>query len=273
MNTISKILWAILAGIVMLWVGGGTPAEATRAEVCYEDVVKDVIEKETRTITKVKDGVITWTDWADWPGVGPVTDDGRARGPLPHNNEQPGTKGYREYRYVVVGSTTVKVEVKCPPEETTTTSSTTSTSVPEQSTTTTVQDTTTTLNETTTTVQQPTTIPPITGPATVPSTTPIPDECWIDDNPLTAIPAGSFTFYGPESERAIGTHSISGQPCGPTGVGCYLVRPCVPDIVYTTPPPTPTGTLPETGTSSWTLVALATAMLGAGAFAMKVARR
>jgi LPXTG-motif cell wall-anchored protein len=40
-----------------------------------------------------------WGPWADW-GADPVNDDGRARGPLPHDS---GPGWERQYRYVVVG--------------------------------------------------------------------------------------------------------------------------------------------------------------------------
>ena len=41
-----------------------------------------------------------WGPWTDWPGAGPLVDDGRARGPLPHGS---GEGWERQYRYVVVG--------------------------------------------------------------------------------------------------------------------------------------------------------------------------
>jgi LPXTG-motif cell wall-anchored protein len=135
MNTITKLIWAILAGIVMLWVGGATPAEATKP-------------------------------------------------PTVHQTTQP--------------------------------------------------------------------LPPITGPASVPSTAPIPDECWIDNNQANALPAGSFTFYNDTSNPgATGTHSISGIPCGP------LV-----DASTTTSPHQTE--LPDTGSENWAIavVALMSTMLG-----------
>lgn len=45
----------------------------------------------------------TWSQWTFW-GSPSLVDDGRDRGPLPHNNKTPGTVGYREYRYIVVGT-------------------------------------------------------------------------------------------------------------------------------------------------------------------------
>jgi hypothetical protein len=42
-----------------------------------------------------------WGPWTDWSGAGPLVDDGRARGPLPHGS---GDDWQRQYRYVVKGT-------------------------------------------------------------------------------------------------------------------------------------------------------------------------
>jgi hypothetical protein len=45
-----------------------------------------------------------WGPWTDWPDAGPLPDDGRDRGPLPHAS---GDGWERQYRYVVVGQISV----------------------------------------------------------------------------------------------------------------------------------------------------------------------
>lgn len=93
---------------------------------CYEQIAQmkyertvveygDVIEKETRTKSRKKEWDsnkhrLVWGEWSaysawtDWPGAGPVNDDGRARGPLKHGEHKGALlHWYREYRYVVVG--------------------------------------------------------------------------------------------------------------------------------------------------------------------------
>lgn len=270
MRIISKAMWALLAALVLLWVGGGTPLEATNTrDACYEDVVKDVIQKQTREIKNMKQGEPNWSEWTFWDNS-KVVDDGRARGPLPHNDKQPGKPGYREYRYVVVGSKTVKVKVDCPPEETTTTTEATTTTVAE--TTTTVAETTTTTEPEVTTTQPETTTteplvditattapPVITGPATPPSTERLGDVCFqhITGGPTLAV--GDFVYYGPQQvPEATGSTNISLSYCGP--------------IVETTPA-VPTGTLPETGASNWMVALIATMCLGLGGSALWAARR
>ena len=100
----------------------------------------------------------------------------------------------------------------------------------------------------------------INGPATVDTPSkPIPDECWLDSNPLTALPAGSFTIYG-DNLTAPGTHSRSGMACGPVEVA-------------TAQPPTPaTASLPATGAENWVIAAIAVGLIAAGGALLRARR-
>lgn len=172
-----------------------TQAEGDYDDKCYDTVTVEKIDKQTRTITKVKDGVAQWSEWTDW-GAPPVWDDGRPRGPLPHNDVTPGMKGYREYRYAVVGSKQVKVEVECPPEETTTTT------LPEETTTTTVP-----IDCTTGVIVEGECQPVHPDP-----TPPRGNDCLMDDG--TRIPLGQYVEGGDSTRADIGTTEEGAQPCG-----------------------------------------------------------
>lgn len=222
MNNIARFFWAVFAGVIMLWVGGGTPVEGTSPEVCYEQVTKALIVKSTRTIVEVVDGQPVWSEPALWDGIA-VVDDGRARGPLPHNNVTPGTVGYREYWYTAIDYITLDGdEIPCP----TTTTSTTSTT------------TTTTTTATT---------PPTSAPTTPPAE--IVDECWIDNNPETVIASGQFVLYDLGSDDGVvGSHSRSGMPCGPAPAPTLApVEPGTSAAVA----PAAGQTLPATGSGRW----------------------
>jgi hypothetical protein len=111
-----------------------------------------------------------------------------------------------------------------------------------------------------TTTTPPTTTPPTTVPeTTVPvTTTPIGDVCHLNGSTDT-IPKGGFVFYDSSNDpRAVGTHSISGIPCGPaaaTGTTSPTGPP--PDAVSSPALPATGG---ETG---WiALVALVTLLTG-----------
>jgi len=102
----------------------------------------------------------------------------------------------------------------------------------------------------------------INGPATVglPST-PVPDECWLGNNPSTALPSGSFTVYG-DNPTAPGTHSRSGMACGPV------------EVATAQPPVAPAAvTLPETGAETWGIALVAMVLITIGGGALYAARR
>jgi LPXTG-motif cell wall-anchored protein len=256
MNTITKLIWAILAGIVMLWVGGATPADATKPPTVHHPAcpagwtqIKDQPPHSGKSVTAAYSGTV-WIKVATIHFEVPVVAKGDVITPQAVSSWPTNRNGkFQDVSHV---------DYCIPPVDTTTTSA------PEQSTTTSVQETTTTLNETTTTVQQSTTtqpLPPITGPASVPSTVPIPDECWIGNNQANALPAGSFTFYNDTSNPgATGTHSISGIPCGP-----------VVDASTTTSPLQTE--LPDTGSENWAVVLVALMSMSLGGAALWAARR
>jgi hypothetical protein len=104
---------------------------------------------------------------------------------------------------------------------------------------------------------------PINDPATPPPAEPIPDECWVGNDPGDPIAAGSFDVFGSglDNERAIGTHSRSGMPCGPAVV------------TTTTLQPTAQRTLPATGSSNWMMAATALAFVVMGGAMSRAARR
>lgn len=203
-------------------------------DVCYEDVIitTDIIEKEVR-------GVITPGDaefgWVDWPGAGPLIDDGRARSGG-HNGvykRETNNDGIRfvwrttHYRYVVVGQeeTIQRDEYPCPTTTTsTTTPSTTSTTVVPSTTvpeTTTTVATTTTVPETTSTVA--TTVPPTTSPATTAVATTIPET--------TTVPPTSSTPTTVTPTTVIPTTEVEVPDTDPPCVGI-----CGPATVATTIP-------------------------------------
>jgi hypothetical protein len=110
----------------------------------------------------------------------------------------------------------------------------------------------------------------ICGPAVVAlPATPIRDECWLDSNPLTALPSGQFLIYGNGADHptATGTHSRSGMPCGPIPVAASA--PATQVEVAT--PHTEQPTLPATGSPALPLSVLGTVILLAGALLKRVA--
>lgn len=146
------VLVLVLVGLI-----GATTAMATVG-------CRDLIEKETSKLTATEPE--TWSAWSDWPGAGPLVDDGRARGPLPHGGTA-GRVGFRLYRYVVVGKSAGCVT------PTTSTTTVPPTTIPETTVATTVPESTTTTVATTvppTTVAVATDLPPV-PPDSVPLST------------------------------------------------------------------------------------------------------
>lgn len=168
-------------------------------------------------------------------------------------------------------------------------------------------NTTTTVPETTvpdTTLPPETTVPETTVPETTPTTVPIPDVCHITGTD-SFIPEG---FWQLTDQPDIGTSAISGQWCGPippepeaclqhitngpdlaegdyvidpinpTGTTRWGILPCGPvQVDIGTPPTTATsstgGTLPETGTGTGIIAAIASLLLLSGIGTVYATRR
>lgn len=289
MKTINKLILVVLAGIILIFVGGGTPASA--APSSYETSWSSAMNKASywsdffgMTCTKyenhnghipaqydaavIKDGSAVVKVYPDLTNTGAFTATGAinpANGktyPAPHSwvmkcDAPPPT--------TTVPPTTVPETTVPPttvPETTVPPTTTPETTVPE----TTVPETTvppTTVPETTTpaTTVPETTVPetttssvPPTVPQNRPTTTfpPLPDVCYVNDSTET-IERGKFTFMDGNDPRAVGTHSISGIPCGLTPVTVP------PPVVHQGPQ-----TLPSTGFASDVLPWVAAGILMIG---------
>lgn len=247
MNTISKILCAILAGIVMLWIGGATPAEATQSEVCYEQIEQAQYKKYT---APTDDG--PWVLYGTWwkgqadtwhSDVGEV-----AEGP---GNHPAGRYTYRRVAQRVVNGE----EIPC---ETTTTT----TEPEEETTTTTIPDEETTTTSTVPEEETTTTLPPR-----------CPPEARFPQSYEPNAPCGPIDpCVGVDPVTGKGTTLWHVAPCEVPPHHCYPVRPCVPDIVYEAPGGG-AKTLPDTGNETWAFAIAGLAAVSLGGVARRVARR
>lgn len=282
MTFINKVFWAMLAGIVLLWVGGGTPVQG--APSSYETAWTNDMNQASywsnlfgMTCTKyenhnghipaqydaavIKDGSSVVKVYPDLSSTGAFT----ATGAINPANGKP---------YSAPHSWVMKCDA---PDQTTTTTTT----VPE-TTTTTVPETTTTTVPVTTVPE--TTIPETTVPVTTTNETTVPENTTVETSvetiPVTypevipnvcmfgnsyeedILPYGEFILMDADDPRVVGTHAISGIPCGP-----------LTDI--STPPsvtPASTGTLPATGSETY-LAWIAAILLVGGMSLMMAARR
>jgi LPXTG-motif cell wall-anchored protein len=188
-----------------------------------------------------------------------------AYGPAGHFNENGTTQAGHEDDYLgecVQPTTTTEPEVTTTtePEVTTTTEPEVTTTQPEV-TTTTEPEVTTTQPEVTTTTEHP--CVGICGPASVPTThvTDVTEWCFMPDD-RTFLEPGNYVV----SKDGAGTTRWTFQKCGPPSA----VTTTQPSVATTVPSKQE---LPKTGTSSWSLAALAAALLAGGLGIVGATRR
>lgn len=252
-----KLLIAITLCIMLLWAGGGTPAEANGPS--YED----------RPWTSAMNQTSYWAPWQ-------CTKYERHNGHIPAQYDaaiiKNGSDVVRVYANLEnVGAFTATHPhgsapwswvMKCtkPPVDTTTTS-TTSTSTTSTTTSTTSTTTTTTEPEQeTTTTTEPEQETTTTWPDTTSSTT-------TTSNPVTTTTVVDTTSTSSPSTTSPPETTATTTPGTTTGTTPGSSTPPTPG----TPPSN--STLPETGTSSWLLVLLAGTLLLAGSGIVRISRR